>query len=82
MLSTLFTANELLKVADTSNGYFRRLFIIPFEAVFTEAEKSDFNFNELITQQALEYLASISLREYIKAIRKNKFSNEEESKKS
>ena len=76
----IFTANELPKVADTSNGYFRRLFIIPFEAVFTEAEKSDFNFNELITQQALEYLASISLREYIKAIRKNKFSNEEESK--
>ena len=76
----IFTANELPKVADTSNGYFRRLFIIPFEAVFTETEKSNFNFNELVTQQALEYLAAISLKEYIKAIRKNKFSNEEESK--
>lgn len=76
----IFTANELPKVVDTSNGYFRRLFIIPFEAVFTETEKSNFNFNELVTQQALEYLATISLKEYIKAIRKNKFSNEEESK--
>lgn len=76
----IFTANELPKVADTSNGYFRRLFIIPFEAVFTETEKSNFNFNELITQQALEYLAAIALKEYIKAIRENKFSNEEESK--
>lgn len=76
----IFTANELPKVADTSNGYFRRLFIIPFEAVFTETEKSNFNFNELVTKQALEYLAAISLKEYIKAIRKNKFSNEEESK--
>ena len=75
----IFTANELPKVADTSNGYFRRLFIIPFEAVFTETEKSNFNFNELVTQQALEYLAAISLKEYIKAIRKNKFSNVEES---
>lgn len=75
----IFTANELPKVADTSNGYFRRLFIIPFEAVFTETEKSNFNFNELVTQQALEYLAAISLKEYIKAIRKNRFSNVEES---
>lgn len=75
----IFTANELPKVADTSNGYFRRLFIIPFEAVFTETEKSNFNFNELVTQQALEYLAAISLKEYIKAVRKNKFSNVEES---
>ena len=75
----IFTANELPKVADTSNGYFRRLFIIPFEAVFTETEKSNFNFNELVTQQALEYLAAISLKEYIKAIRKNRFSNLEES---
>ena len=66
----IFTANELPKVADTSNGYFRRLFIIPFEAIFTETEKSNFNFNELVTQQALEYLATISLKEYIKAIRK------------
>lgn len=66
----IFTANELPKVADTSNGYFRRLFIISFEAVFTETEKSNFNFNELVTQQALEYLATISLKEYIKAIRK------------
>ena len=78
-MSNIFTANELPKVADTSNGYFRRLFIIPFEAVFTETEKSNFNFNELVTQQALEYLAAISLKEYIKAVRKNKFSNVEES---
>ena len=33
----------------------------------------------MVTQQALEYLAAISLKEYIKAIRKNKFSNLEES---
>lgn len=76
----IFTANELPKVADTSNGYFRRLFIIPFEAEFTEIQKARFNFNELVTPQALEYLASISLQEFIKVFRENKFSNEEESK--
>ena len=56
----IFTANELPKDADTSNGYYLRLFIIPFEAIFTEEEKRNFDFNELVTEQALEYLASIS----------------------
>ena len=74
----IFTANELPKVADTSNGYFRRLFIIPFEAVFTDLEK--INFKELITEQALDYLAAIALQEYIIARREHAFINEEESK--
>lgn len=76
----IFTANELPKVADTSNGYFRRLFIIPFEAVFTDLEKINFNFKELITEQALDYLAAIALQEYIIARREHAFINEEESK--
>lgn len=76
----IFTANELPKVADTSNGYFRRLFIIPFEAVFTDLEKINFNFKELITEQALNYLAAIALQEYIIARREHAFINEEESK--
>lgn len=75
----IFTANELPKVADTSNGYFRRLFIIPFEAVFTEEEKRKFNFNELIAQEAIDYLAAISLNEYVKVRKTNRFSNEKES---
>lgn len=76
----IFPANELPKVADTSNGYFRRLFIIPFEAVFTDLEKINFNFKELITEQALDYLAAIALQEYIIARREHAFINEEESK--
>ena len=76
----IFTANELPKVADTSNGYFRRLFIIPFEAVFTDLEKINFNFKELITEQALDYLSAIALQEYIIARREHAFINEEESK--
>lgn len=76
----IFTANELPKVADTSNGYFRRLFIIPFEAVFTDLEKINFNFKELITEQALDYLAAIALQEYIIARKEHAFINEEESK--
>lgn len=75
----IFTANELPKVADTSNGYFRRLFIIPFEAVFTDFEKANFNFKELVTQNSLDYLAAISLKEFMIARNKHTFINEEES---
>ena len=75
----IFTANELPKVADTSNGYFRRLFIIPFEAVFTDYEKANFNVKELVTQNSLDYLAAIALKEYIIARSKHAFINEQES---
>ncbi len=73
----IFTANELPKVSDTTNGYYRRLFIIPFEAEFTEKEKANFNFNELLTNEALEYLAYISINSYCNI--KNSFTNETES---
>lgn len=76
----IFTANELPKVADTSNRYFRRIFIIPFEAVFTEEEKRNFKFDELVTQEAIDYLVAISLNEYVKVRNTNKFSNEKETK--
>ncbi|MBQ2835784.1 MAG: hypothetical protein IJE68_02990 [Clostridia bacterium] len=75
----IFTANELPKIADTSNGYFRRLFIIPFEATFTEEEKRNFNFKELITQEALDYLAAISINQFSIMKHFNQFSNNKES---
>jgi len=74
----IFTANELPKVSDTTNGYYRRLFIIPFEAKFTEQEKAKFNFNELIQKEALEYLAYRAINSYCDV--ENNFSNEIESK--
>ena len=75
----IFTANELPKVSDTTNGYYRRLFIISFEAKFTEEEKANFNFNELIQEEALEYLAYMAISSYCKI--KENFSNEIESMK-
>lgn len=75
----IFTANELPKVSDTTNGYYRRLFIIPFEAEFTEQEKANFNFNELLKEEALEYLAYIAINSYCNI--KNSFANETESMK-
>lgn len=73
----IFNANELPKVADKTNGFYRRLHIIPFEAQFSKDDNRSFNFDSLVTQQALEYLAKISLEAYLNM--KLDFANYEES---
>ena len=73
----IFNANELPKVADKTNGFYRRLHIIPFEAKFTNKDNKAFIFDELITQEALEYLAKISLEAYLNI--QDTFANFEES---
>lgn len=73
----IFNANELPKVADKTNGFYRRIHIIPFEAQFSKEDNRDFNFDALVTPQALEYLARISLEAYMNM--KLDFANFEES---
>lgn len=79
----IFTANELPRVEDTTQGFYRRLNIILFEAQFTDQEKKNFNKRNLYTQEALEYLAYISVQEYLKLLESDSrdFANEEESNK-
>ena len=79
----IFTANELPRVEDTTQGFYRRLNIILFEAQFTDQEKKNFNKRNLYTQEALEYLAYISIQEYLKLLKSDSraFANEEESNK-
>ena len=73
----IFSANELPIVADKTNGFYRRLQIIPLEYSFTDKDAQNFNFNELVSKEALEYLARISLEAYLNM--GEKFSNYEES---
>lgn len=75
----IFNANALPCVADKTNGFYRRLHIIPLETSFTDKDAEKFNFDELITQESLEYLAKISLEAYLSM--KEQFSNYEESNK-
>ena len=75
----IFNANELPKVADKTDAFYRRLQIIPFEARFSNKDIIEFNFNELITKEALEYLAKISVEAYINM--GDIFTNYEESEK-
>lgn len=80
---SIFTANELPRVNDTTEGFYRRLQIVLFEAKFTDEQKKDFNKRKLITPEALDYLASISVKAYIELLDSNtrNFANEEESQK-
>lgn len=75
----IFNANVLPHVADKTNGFYRRLQIIPLETSFTEEDSKKFNFKELISEKALEYLAKISVEAYLSM--GEYFSNEEESAK-
>lgn len=75
----IFNANELPKVADKTDGFYRRLQIIPLETSFTNRDANKFNFSELITKEALEYLAKISLEAYLNM--GEDFANNKESKK-
>lgn len=74
----IFSANTLPNVSDKTNGFFRRLHIIPFETSFTDKDSKEFNFDALITEEALQYLAKISLEAYLNL--GEQFSNYEESK--
>ena len=75
----IFCANALPHVADKTNGFYRRLHIIPFERSFTDEEVKDFDIDKILTNDALEYLAKISLDAYMKM--NGTFSNYEESEK-
>ena len=73
----IFSANELPTVADKTDGFYRRLQIIPLEYSFTNKDRKTFDFNKLTTKEALEYLARISIESYL-GMNEN-FSNYEES---
>ena len=77
----IFTANELPRVDDTTEGFYRRLNILLFEAKFSDEAKKKFNKDNLLTKEARDYLASISVKAYLELLESESrdFANEEES---
>lgn len=77
----IFTANELPRVDDTTEGFYRRLNILLFEAKFTDEQKNKFDKRKLMTKEALEYLANISVQAYSELLKSDSrdFANAEES---
>ena len=62
----IFAMNNLPAVKNGDEGFYRRLHIVPFEHKFSEEEQEQFNFDNLVTDSSLNYLANISLRKYLK----------------
>lgn len=76
----IFSVNNLPPSSDKSNGFFRRIIIIPFNAVF---RRSNPNYDPLIiekvsTEQAKSYLFNIALNGYKRLIKNNGFTIPEE----
>lgn len=59
----IFSANEIPRINDTSNGLMRRLVIVPFKATFSskDADFDPFIKDKLLSDEALEYLLRISI---------------------
>lgn len=77
----IFAMNSLPELKNGDAGYFRRLQIVPFTAKFSDEEKENFNFDNLVTESSLNYLGNIALRKYLKMRneRRRLFSNSQES---
>lgn len=75
----IFATNALPQVSDTNNSYYRRLNILKFDAQFSNEQKKAFNFSNLISSDALEYLAYLSLQSYLNLLETRTFANEKES---
>lgn len=77
----IFNINEFPKIADTSDGYYRRWHAIPFNARFDGTSKP-LNTQLLFSERAKEYLAFISLQAYCNMVNERRcFSNKAESDK-
>ncbi len=76
----VIATNILPYVTDTTDGFFRRIHIIPFENQF-EVGNKEFNIEKFFEQEQKDYLANIALREYLKMLDQGKlvFANEQES---
>ena len=71
----IFSANEMPRINDTSDGLMRRLVIVPFNAKFSKND-SDFDpfiKDKLLTNEAMEYLLNISLGGLKRVIKNNGF---------
>lgn len=78
----IFAMNKLPEISDCEDeGYFRRIFIIKFEAKFSDEKKEKFDFDNLVSSESINYFANQALRRYLKMKEEHrrKFSSYRES---
>lgn len=74
----IFNANELPKVADKTDGFYRRLHIILMEAQFNKMDNKNFKFSDIVSEEAMEWLLKESLQAFLDM---DDFANADESER-
>ena len=71
----IFCANEMPRVNDTTDGFFRRLVLVPFNAKFskTDDDYDPFIEDKLMTDEAMEYLLKLAIDGLKRVIINKKF---------
>lgn len=71
----IFSANEMPRINDTSDGLMRRLVIVPFNAKFSKDDPDfdPFIKDKLLTNEAMEYLLNIALEGLKRVLKNNGF---------
>lgn len=74
----IFSANELPRINDTSDGLMRRLIIVPFKATFSKSDPDYDVFikDKLLTNAAMEYLLKLAV-DGLKRVLQNGFTEPE-----
>ncbi|MBV4429384.1 phage/plasmid primase, P4 family [Clostridium tyrobutyricum] len=75
----IFSANEIPRINDKSNGLKRRLLIIPFNATFSkhDPDYDPFIKDKLLTNEAMEYLLKLALEGLQRIVYNNEFTEVE-----
>lgn len=82
MAKFIYATNNLPRLEGVEDeGYYRRLYILPFEKRITEEEEVQFDKKKILTQEAIDWLANTALREYLKIMDTKKIANKQESNK-
>ena len=71
----IFSANEVPRINDTSDGLMRRLVIVPFNAKFSskDADFDPFIKDKLLTDEGMQYLLNIAIEGLKRVIKNNGF---------
>lgn len=69
----IFSANELPKMNDTSEGFLRRLLIIPFKRYFNESERDALMLQKLTTPSAKSYWFNLAIQGWQRLKKNNQF---------
>ena len=79
----IFCANELPNANDKSDGFARRLVIVPFNAKFSknDADYDPFIESKLMTEEAIEYLTKLAIEGLERVIINGKFTKSDAGEK-